>query len=72
MGKKLKYIKETYIDDYKTLTQAILIDVEMDKQSNGMLASVLRAGVNPNLHLVKTEEIYEKEGRIKTNGSISK
>lgn len=72
MGKKLKYIKEIYIDDYKTLTQAILIDVEMNEKSNGMLASALRAGVNPNLHLVKTEKIYEKEGRIITNGSISK
>ena len=72
MGKKLKYIKETYIDDYKTLTQAILIEVRLNELSNGMLASALRAGVNPNLHLVKTEEIYEKEGRIITNGSISK
>lgn len=72
MGKKLKYIKETYMDDYKTLTQAILIDVEMNEKSNGMCASCLRASINPNLHLVKTEEIYEKEGRIKTNGSISK
>ena len=66
MGKKIKYIKETYIDDYKTLTQSILIDVELDKQSNGMCASYLRASINPNLHLLKREEIYEKEGRKRT------
>lgn len=53
--KKARYLKETYIDQYHTLTQSILIDLVMDKESNGNYSSSLRLTVNPNLYLYKTE-----------------
>ena len=64
--KKARYLKETYIDQYHTLTQSILIDLVMDKESNGNYSSSLRLTVNPNLYLYKTEyleinmEVIEK------------
>ena len=53
--KEARYLKETYIDQYHTLTQSILIDLVMDKESNGNYSSSLRLTVNPNLYLYKTE-----------------
>lgn len=61
-----RYLKETYIDEYHTLTQSILIDLVMDKESNGNHSRSLRLTVNPNLYLYKTEyldinmEVIEK------------
>lgn len=53
--KEARYCKETYIDDYDSLTQSILIDLVMDEQSYGNHSRVLRSTVNPNLHLSKIE-----------------
>lgn len=64
--KEARYLKETYIDQYNTLTQSILIDLVMDKESNGNHSRSLRLTVNPNLYLYKTEyldinmEVIEK------------
>ena len=64
--KKARYLKETYIDGYHTLTQSILIDLVLDKESNGNHSRSLRLTVNPNLYLYKTEyldinmEVIEK------------
>lgn len=64
--KEARYLKETYIDQYHTLTQSILIDLVMDKESNGNHSRSLRLTVNPNLYLYKTEyldinmEVIEK------------
>lgn len=64
--KKARYLKETYIDQYHTLTQSILIDLVMDKECNGNYSRALRLTVNPNLYLYKTEyldinmEVIEK------------
>lgn len=61
-----RYLKETYIDQYHTLTQSILIDLVADKESNGNHSRILRLTVNPNLYLYKTEyldinmEVIEK------------
>lgn len=49
MTKKVRYIEEIYTDKYKTLYQAIQIDVDYDKKSNGMYSKELRKSVNPNL-----------------------
>ena len=49
MKKKVRYIEEIYTDKYKTLYQAILIDVDLDKESNGLHRKNVRAVVNPNL-----------------------
>ena len=53
--KEARYLKETYIDQYHTLTQSRLIDLVMDKESNGNHSMYLRLTVNPNLYLYKTE-----------------
>ena len=64
--KEARYLRETYIDEYCTLTQIILIDLVMDKESNGNHSRSLRLTVNPNLYLYKTEyldinmEVIEK------------
>ena len=64
--KEARYLKETYIDEYHTLTQSILIDLVLDKESNGNHSRSLRLTVNPNLYLYKTEyldinmEVIEK------------
>ena len=49
MKKKIRYIIEIYTDKYRTLYQAILIDVDLDKESNGLHRKNVRAVVNPNL-----------------------
>ena len=74
MKKKIRYIEEIYTDEYRTLYQAIQIDVDYDKKSNGMYSRELRNSVNPNLtillkrryltdnfKLVKEEIIGDKE-----------
>lgn len=52
MKKKIRYIEEIYTDEYRTLYQAILIDVYCDKKSNGMCSKELRESVNPNLTIL--------------------
>ena len=50
------YIVEYYRDDYKTLFQAIMINLRQDKLSKGKHSQYERSRVNPNLHLYR--EIY--------------
>ena len=52
MKKKIRYIEEIYTDEYRTLYQAIQIDVDYDKKSNGMYSRELRNSVNPNLTIL--------------------
>lgn len=54
MKKKIRYIEEIYIDEYRTLYQAILIDVDLDKESNGLHSRNVRAMINPNLTILLT------------------
>lgn len=35
MKKKIRYIKEIYTDEYRSLYQAIIIDTWLDEKSNG-------------------------------------
>ena len=64
--KKARYCKETYVDDYDSLVQSILIDLVIDEQSYGNHSRTLRFTVNPNLSLRKIEyldinmEVIEK------------
>ena len=41
MKKKIKYIEEIYTDKYRTLYQAILIDVDLDKKVMVYIVKVL-------------------------------
>ena len=52
MKKKIRHIEEIYTDEYRTLYQAIQIDVDYDKKSNGMYSRELRKSVNPNLTIL--------------------
>ena len=52
MKNKIKYIEEIYTDKYRTLYQAILIDVYLDKESNGLYSKSVRATINPNLTIL--------------------
>ena len=52
MEKKIKYIEEIYTDKYRTLYQAILIDIDYDKKTAGRHSKVARASVNPNLTIL--------------------
>ena len=49
MKKKIRYIEEIYTDEYRTLYQAIQIDVDYDKKSNGLNSKSIRAMINPSL-----------------------
>ena len=52
MKKKIRYIEEIYTDKYKSLYQAIQIDVYYDKKSKGIYSKELRKSVNPNLTIL--------------------
>lgn len=52
MKKKIRYIEEIYTDEYRTLYQAIQIDVDCDKKSNGLHSKSIRARINPNLTIL--------------------
>lgn len=52
MKKKIRYIHEVYTDEFRTLFQAIEIDVKLDKESKGLLSKNVRAMVNPNLTIL--------------------
>ena len=69
MKKKIKYIEEIYIDKYRTLYQAILIDVDLDKKSNGLHSKLhsknVRAMINPNLTIFKRRYLTDTYKLVK-------
>lgn len=52
MKKKIRYIHEVYTDEFRTLFQAIEIDIRLDKESEGRHSKNLRRLVNPNLQIL--------------------
>lgn len=52
MKRKIRYIEEIYTDKYRTLYQAILIDIDLDKESNGLHSKNVRTMINPNLTIL--------------------
>ena len=65
MKKKIKYIEEIYTDKYRTLYQAILIDVDLDKKSNGLHSKNIRAMINPNLTIFKRRYLTDTYKLVK-------
>ena len=65
MKKKIKYIEEIYTDKYRTLYQAILIDVYLDKKSNGLHSKNVRAMINPNLTILKRRYLTDTYKLVK-------
>lgn len=65
MKNKIKYIEEIYTDKYRTLYQAILIDVDLDKKSNGLHSKSVRATINPNLTILKRRYLTDNYKLVK-------
>ena len=65
MKKKIRYIEEIYTDKYRTLYQAILIDVYLDKESNGLYSKSVREMINPNLTIHKRRYLTDTYKLIK-------
>ena len=65
MKNKIKYIEEIYTDKYRTLYQAILIDVYLDKESNGLHSKSVRAMINPNLTILKRRYLTDTYKLVK-------
>ena len=61
---KEKYLIETYTDEYKTLYQAIQIDLELDKKSNGNHSLCVRESINPNLTILVSKKYYDKNMKL--------
>lgn len=56
-----KYKYEFYKDDYNTLRQAIMIDLEEEIRSDGMSTRFIRNEINPNLKHHYKDMITNKE-----------
>lgn len=65
MKKKIRYIEEIYTDKYRTLYQAILIDVDLDKESNGLYSKSVREMINPNLTILKRRYLTDTYKLVK-------
>lgn len=61
---KPRYRVEYYRDDYNTLHQAIQIDLEEEKQSNGESTRFYRSKINPNLTHFYRELILNKSYQV--------
>lgn len=64
MKKKIRYIIEIYADEYRTLYQAIQIDVDLDKKSNGLHSKSVRAMINPNLTILLNRKYYTDDYKL--------
>lgn len=65
MKKKIRYIEEIYTDEYKTLWQSILINIKLNKDSNGLHGKLARANINPNLNLSKRRYLTDNYKLVK-------
>ena len=65
MKKKIRYIEEIYTDKYRTLYQAILIDIDLDKKSNGLHSKSIRAMINLNLTILKRRYLTDNYKLVK-------
>lgn len=57
-GKRAKYLIEKYTDEYHTLYQSIMVDLDINDQSNGEEVRFARSHINPNLTIL-CEVMYE-------------
>ena len=65
MKKKIRYIEEIYTDKYRTLYQAILIDIDLDKKSNRLHSKSVRTEINPNLTIFKRRYLTDTYKSVK-------
>lgn len=64
MKKKVKYIQEIYTDEYHTLMQAIMWDVNLDKASNGKESRYAESSINPNLTILLERKYLDKNCKL--------
>lgn len=57
-NKKAKWLIEKYTDEYHSLYQSIMIDLDANVQSNGKEIIFARSHINPNLTIL-CEVMYE-------------
>lgn len=57
--KKAKWLIEKYTDKYRSLYQAIMIDLDKDKEVNGKESFIARQQINPNLTILLYKEYYD-------------
>lgn len=62
--KKAKYLIEKYTDKYRSLYQAVMINLEIDEATNGMESKYIRSQVNPNLNILLEKEYYDKNMKL--------
>lgn len=62
--KKAKYLIEKYRDEYNTLNQAIMIDLDINKQSNGEELRFMRSKINPNLTILYETYHEDKNHKV--------
>ena len=62
--KKARYLIEKYTDEYRTLYQAIMIDLKLDKESNGKESIYARKQINPNLKILLEQEYYDENMKL--------
>lgn len=62
--KKAKWLIEKYTDKYRTLYQAIMIDLDKDKATNGKESFCARQLINPNLTTLLYKEYYDKNMKL--------
>ena len=61
---KPKYLIEYYRNEYNTLHQAIMIDLDMNKQSNGEELRFMREKINPNLTVLYETHHEDKNHKL--------
>lgn len=61
---KAKYLIETYTDEYHSLYQAIQINLDFDKESEGKHSQSVRHGINPNLTKLVSRKYYDKNMKL--------
>ena len=62
--KKIRYIHEVYTDEFRTLFQAIEIDVKLDKESKGCHSKNVRRLINPNLQILLRKDYLTDDYKI--------
>lgn len=59
MRKKVRYIEEIYREEYGVFYQAIFINNDLDKKTNGRHSKEIRSTVNPNLNILHKRKFYD-------------
>lgn len=62
--KEAKWLVEKYTDKYRSLYQAIMIDLHMEKKTNGQSSRFERSKINPNLTILLCEEYFDKDMKL--------